>query len=110
MTAGLVQVVTTVSSRSQALSLAHLAVDARVAPCVQIVGPLTSVYRWEGAVEEAEEFLCVMKTPAESMATLVEFVRERHPYDTPEITVVESLFTDERYLAWAAAETVVSEG
>jgi len=105
----LVQLITTVQSREDALTLARGAVDGRVAACVQIIGPITSVYRWKGDVEEATEFLCVMKTPLEDLERLIVFVRQRHPYDTPEITAVESLFTDDRYLAWAQAETVAPE-
>jgi periplasmic divalent cation tolerance protein len=103
---GLVQVITTVGSREDAMVLAHAAVDQRVAACVQVIGAMTSVYRWQETVEEAPEFLCLLKAPLEGLERLVSFVRERHPYDTPEITVVESLFTDERYLAWARTETI----
>jgi periplasmic divalent cation tolerance protein len=81
-------------------------VEGRVAACVQIVGPITSVYRWQGQVEESEEFLCLMKVSAAGLERLAAFVRDRHPYDTPEITALESLFTEPRYLAWALAETV----
>lgn len=105
----LVQLLTTVESREQALQLAHAAVDARVAACVQIVGPITSVYRWEGRIEEAAEFLLLMKAPLDGLERLAAFVRDRHPYDTPEIAAIESLFVDERYLAWARAETVGPE-
>jgi periplasmic divalent cation tolerance protein len=102
----LAQLVTTVPSRDEALALAREVVDQRMAACVQVVGPITSVYRWEGRVEEEQEFLCLMKAPSDRMPALVSFVRERHPYDTPEITTVESLFVDESYLAWAEAETL----
>jgi len=102
----LVQLITTVESREDALSLAHAAVDERVAACVQVIGPISSVYRWKGKVEESAEYLCLMKTPLERLERLIGFVRERHPYDTPEITVVESLLTDDRYLTWAQTETV----
>jgi periplasmic divalent cation tolerance protein len=100
----LAQLLTTVETREQALELAHAAVEARVAACVQIVGPITSVYRWEGKVEEAGEFLLLLKTPGEALERLAAFVRDRHPYDTPEITAVESSFVNERYLAWAREE------
>src|SRR6266516_1204101 len=102
----LVHVLTTLGSREDALALAHAAVDERVAACVQVIGPITSVYRWEGAVEEAAEFLCLLKAPGEGLDQLVSFVRDRHPYDTPEITAIESPYTDDRYLAWARAETI----
>ncbi len=96
---------TTFESREDALSLARAALEERVAACVQILGPIKSVYRWQGAVEDADEFLCLLKTPSGRVEELARFVRERHPYDTPEITAVESSFVDERYLGWAVQET-----
>lgn len=101
----LLQVLTTVDSRERAVELGRAVVDARRAACVQILGPMTSVYRWEGEVREEAEFLCLLKVVHDGLHGLLAFVRERHPYDTPELTVVESVFTDERYLAWAADAT-----
>ena len=101
----LVQLITTLQSREEALSLGREAVDVRAAACVQVLGPITSVYRWEDEVEETEEFICLMKVPGEGLERLVQFVRERHPYGTPELTAVESAFVDERYLAWARSQT-----
>ncbi|HEX2267526.1 MAG TPA: divalent-cation tolerance protein CutA [Actinomycetota bacterium] len=101
----LVQLITTLDSREQALSLGRDAVEARTAACVQVIGPITSVYRWQGEMEEAEEFLCLLKVPSEGLERLVQFVRDRHPYDTPELTAVGSTFVDERYLAWTRSET-----
>lgn len=102
---GLVQLLTTVETKEQALRLARAAVDGGVAACVQVLGPIASVYRWEGRVEEGEEFLCLLKAPAERVEALAAFVRDRHPYDTPELTTVESGWVDERYLAWAEEVT-----
>jgi periplasmic divalent cation tolerance protein len=102
--AELAQLLTTVETRKQALELAHGVVEERLAACVQIIGPITSVYRWEGRVVEADEFLLLMKVPADGVEALAAFVHDRHPYDTPELTAVRSSFVDERYLAWAEGE------
>ena len=102
----LVQLLTTVENRDQAGELARGAVDGHKAACVQIIGPITSVYRWQGVLREDEEFLCLFKVPREGLEALIGFVRERHSYDTPEIVAVDSLFVDEPYLAWARRETV----
>jgi periplasmic divalent cation tolerance protein len=104
----LVQVLTTMDTREAALSLARSAVDERMAACVQVIGPITSVYRWEGRTNEDQEFLCLLKVPSGRLERLIQFVKARHPYDTPEITAVESSFVDERYLAWADSETIGS--
>ena len=101
----LVQLITTLEWQQDALTLARQVVDERAAGCVQVIGPITSVYRWEGEVKETEEYLCLMKVPSEGLERLVQFVRDRHPYDTPELTAVESSFVDERYLSWARSET-----
>lgn len=103
---GLAQLFTTVETREQALELARAAVEARVAACVQVLGPIASVFRWRGRIEEAEEYLLVMKAPVEGFERLMAFARERHPYDVPELTAVPSTLVDEPYLAWARAETV----
>jgi periplasmic divalent cation tolerance protein len=101
----LAQLVTTLADRDAAMALARDVVERRLAACVQLVEPVTSVYRWEGTVREEREVLCVMKVPADRLDALVAHVRERHPYDTPELTALESSFVNERYLAWVMAET-----
>jgi periplasmic divalent cation tolerance protein len=101
----LVQVLTTLATREDGLALARAAVNARVAACVQVLGPITSVYRWEGSVREESEVLCLLKAPAERADTLIAFVRDHHPYETPEITTVSSDFVDPRYLAWTVEVT-----
>jgi periplasmic divalent cation tolerance protein len=97
----LVQLLTTFAEKEAALALARAAIQARVAACGQVIGPITSVYRWEEAIREEEEFLCVMKVPSEGLDALTTFVRDRHPYDTPELTALPSIYVEERYLAWA---------
>lgn len=97
----LVQLLTTFADREAALAVARAAVEARVAACGQLIGPITSVYRWEQAIRQEEEYMCVMKVPSESLEALTAFVRDRHPYDTPELTALPSTYVDERYLAWA---------
>lgn len=101
----LVHLLTTVESKDDALALAHAAVEARLAACVQILGPITSVYRWQGVVQEASEFLCLLKVTSDGLDGLVSFVRDRHPYDTPELTAIPATFVDPRYLTWATEVT-----
>lgn len=101
----LAQLITTLPDRASALELARDLVDSRLAACAQLLGPVTSVYRWEGRVHEEEEVLLLVKAPRDRMQRLVEAVRARHPYDTPELTTVTSDFVDDRYLAWASSET-----
>ena len=100
----LAQLITTLPAEDQALELARAAVEERRAACVQVLGPITSVYRWEGEVRTEREFLCLMKVPTEALDDLVEFVRGRHPYSTPELAALAGPFVDPTYLAWARQE------
>jgi periplasmic divalent cation tolerance protein len=97
----LTHLMTTLGSREDALRLSREAVEARVAACVQVLGPIESVYRWQGEVRQEPEFLCLLKVPAAGLPRLAAFVRDRHPYETPELTELPAGFVDPRYLAWA---------
>src|ERR1700727_3335156 len=78
------QVQTTTDSRAEAVELGRAAVEARLAACAQVAGPIASTYWWEGGIERAEEWLVVLKLPAERYQELAAFLTERHSYDEPE--------------------------
>ena len=99
-----IQVTSTLPSRQQALQLAQQIVDARLAACAQVSGPITSVYHWQGAVETSEEWVVVAKTCQEQWKNLERTIRECHPYDVPEIIAVPILVGSRGYLDWMAAE------
>lgn len=99
------QVTTTVDDRAAAEALARSAVEARLAACGQVVGPITSVYRWEGAVETAAEWTVVFKTTTAASPALIEHVRAGHPYQVPEILVTPVVDGNPAYLAWVAEST-----
>lgn len=100
-----VQAATTTDSEASAAELARSAVEARVAACAQVVGPIASTYRWQGAVETTQEWQVVFKTTAASYQDLESHLRAHHGYDVPEIIVVPILAGNPAYLAWIAAET-----
>ncbi len=83
-------------------ALARLLVTERLAACCQVLGPMTSVYRWEDEVRTAEEHLLLAKTTARLFAALEERVRAEHPYDMPEILAVPAVGVSEPYAAWLA--------
>jgi len=87
-----------------ARAFARRLVDRRLAACVNLV-PLTSVYRWEGAVEEGRETLLVVKTAERRLPELERHVRAEHPYDTPELVALEPAHVEPRYLAWLVGES-----
>ena len=103
--AEVLQVTTTTGSRAEADAIAQAVVEARHAACVQVVGPITSRYWWEGAVEVAEEWLCLAKTTADRYPALEAAIRELHSYDEPEIVAVPVAAGSPSYLEWVARET-----
>lgn len=104
MTTQVVQVVTTTDSRAAADTLASSAVEARAAACAQLEGPINSVYRWQGAVESAEEWRITFKTTASAYGRLEAFIREHHSYDVPEILCTPVTAGNPAYLAWVEQE------
>lgn len=94
------QVTTSVRSRKEAERLADALVERGLAACIQIVGPVRSVYRWQGAVEHAEEWVCFIKTTQGQYAALEASIRELHSYECPEIIATQIVAGSEAYLAW----------
>lgn len=100
-----VVVLTTTDSERAAADLAAGAVDARLAACAQVVGPLTSVFRWDGAVQTEPEWRVELKTAADRVEALTAHLRERHSYDVPEIIATPITGGSADYLAWVVGET-----
>ncbi len=105
MDTGCVQVVVAVDTEEHAIDIARRIVDERLAACVQVGGPVTSTYRWQGAVETAREFLLVAKTRVDHLPELTERVRAMHPYEVPEVTAVPIVGGSGDYLDWIRSET-----
>ena len=103
-----VLVSTSVDSEATALALADAMVAGRLAACVQVAGPVTSIYRWQGTIERAPEWTCQMKTTPDRAASLVERIRAMHPYQVPEILVVAVAGGDPEYLVWLAESTAIN--
>ena len=101
-------VMTTTASRDEAAKIANVVVELRLAACVQIVGPIASVYRWQGKVEQSEEWLCLIKTQRVLYAQLETAVRENHSYDIPEVVALPIVDGSADYLDWLS-RVVVSD-
>lgn len=99
------QVQTTTDSRAEAVELARAIVEARLAACAQVAGPIASTYWWEDGLERAEEWLLLLKLPAELFDDLASFLAERHSYDDPEIIALPIVAGSQSYLSWVAEET-----
>lgn len=104
----IVEVTTTVGSAEAAVQLANSIVTTRLAACVQINGPITSIYRWQGDVCQATEWRCTMKTMASRTQQLVESLDNLHPYDVPEILVIAVEHSTAAYANWIAEQVVES--
>lgn len=98
-------VLTTVGADFDARSLARALIDQRLAACVNIVPSVTSVYRWQGRIEEEGEQLLVIKTVDDSVHDLREALFARHPYEVPELIVLPVTATSEAYGVWLLEST-----
>ena len=97
------QVLTTAGSQVEAERISAALVERRLAACVQVVGPISSRYRWQGEVEQAEEWLCLAKTTGDRYAELEAAIRELHSYEEPEIVATPIVAGSPGYLAWLSA-------
>lgn len=100
-----IAVFVTCSSEEESLKIARQIVQERLAACVNMISPVRSVYRWQGAVEEAQEWLLIIKTRGELFAALEERIRGLHSYSVPEIIAVPIRAGSARYLEWIEQET-----
>ena len=88
-----------------AARLARTLVDERLAACVNAIGGVASTYRWNGAVETAEEVLLVIKTTADRLEAMQARLVAEHPYDVPEVLALDPAAGYAPYLAWLDRET-----
>lgn len=95
-----IQVTTTTETREQAQTIARHLVEEKLAACVQIVEPITSIYRWKGKVEEAREWLCLIKTRDDLYDQVEKAIKKLHSYETPEIIAVPITKGSKEYLNW----------
>ena len=79
----------------------------RLAACANLFSPITSVYRWEGAIDRTREVPMTLKTTADAAPALRDFIRARHPYEIPCILAIRAdpELSDAAFLAWVAGET-----
>jgi periplasmic divalent cation tolerance protein len=95
-----IQVTTTTETKEQAQTIAQHLVETKLAACVQIVGPIASIYHWKGKVENAQEWLCLIKTKDGLYNKMETAIKSLHPYETPEIIAVPIVKGSKEYLNW----------
>jgi len=102
----LVLVLSTVSDEESGERLACALVEERLAACVSLSGPMTSIYHWKGTVERASERQLVIKTTRDRVRALESRLRALHSYEVPEFIVLPVEDGSTQYLDWVRQETV----
>ncbi|BAM01578.1 MULTISPECIES: divalent-cation tolerance protein CutA [Caldilinea] len=102
--ADFIQVITTVDSEEEAQNIAGAVVGERLAACAQIIGPISSVYHWNDAIENAEEWMIVIKSRSDLFPELSGLIQQLHPYDVPEILAMPVVAGGASYLEWMGGQ------
>jgi periplasmic divalent cation tolerance protein len=98
-------VYTTWPTAVEAEAAGRTLVERRLAACVNILPGMTSIYRWQGALERAEEAVMIVKTRASLTGDVTDTVKQLHSYETPAILVMPLESVEKSYLGWLLAET-----
>jgi periplasmic divalent cation tolerance protein len=93
-------ILSTASSKDEAQHIARALVDRKLVACVNIIGPIDSIYRWKGEVENAQEFLLMMKTDGDLFERVRDAVKSLHSYEVPEVIQVSVENGLPAYLQW----------
>ena len=100
-----VLILTTVPDDDRGETLAQTLVTERLAACVNVLGPMTSTYRWQGAVERESERQLVVKTTRDRVEAVRQRIAQLHSYELPELIVLDVVDGSLGYLDWVKAET-----
>jgi periplasmic divalent cation tolerance protein len=100
-----IQISTTSDKKEILQTIANRLVESRLAACVQVGGPVHSVYRWQGRVEQASEWTCSIKTIAANLSAIESVVRNNHNYEEPQLIVTAIAGGSESYLDWVREQT-----
>lgn len=103
-------VLMTASSREEAMQLAELLVEKRLAACVQVLPEMTSIYRWQGKIQRDAEILLLAKTTSARFTELEQNIRAHHSYETPEIIAIPASEVSTPYLAWLIENVTEKQG
>ncbi|XVV05912.1 divalent-cation tolerance protein CutA [Actinosynnema sp. CA-248983] len=104
MTDGVV-VISTTDSAEAAAELGRKIVEARLAACVQISSPIRSIYRWDGEIQDDQEWQLWIKSTHDRLDDLTAFIKANHSYDVPEVVALPILGGNADYIKWLVDET-----
>lgn len=105
MTTDVVVVTTVTDSQQAAQQIANALIERRLAACVQVSGPITSTYWWEGEIESATEWAVAAKTTVGRAQLCKQAIVEEHSYDVPEVLVTPVIDGTQAYLEWVVSES-----
>lgn len=97
-------VITSLPDQDSARHMAEILITERLAACINVLAPCTSIYRWQGKIENTQETPLLIKTLASQYGKVEAAIRQHHPYELPEIIAVPLSAGLPGYLAWVAAE------
>ena len=93
-------ILSTACSKDEALQISRALVERRLAACVNLVGPIESIYRWKGEVESAQEVLMLIKTESARFEEVRDAIKQLHSYEVPEVVEVSVENGSADYLKW----------
>ena len=99
-----IQVFTTTGSKEDALKIARKILEERMVACVQIGGPIVSIYRWKEIIQEDEEWRITIKTRRDMYERLEKTIKDIHPYEVPEIIGMPLTVGNREYFEWVDEE------
>ena len=95
-----IQISTTVAKRSDAERIARILSEKKLSACAQIIGPITSVYRWKSKIKKSKEWLCSIKSKKSHYKKIEQTIKKIHPYKLPEIMAVPIVEGSREYFGW----------
>jgi periplasmic divalent cation tolerance protein len=93
-------ILVTTSSKKEAEKISQALLNQKLIACANIVGPVSSHFHWDGKVEQAEEFLVLMKSRLDLFDAISEQVKALHSYEVPEIVALPIVAGSKTYLEW----------
>ena len=106
----LILITTTSDERDNLEEIAAKLVELRLAACCQLSGPITSVYRWQGQIESANEWVCTIKTTTRRFAEVRDTILKLHHYDEPQIVAIDITDASTGYHQWVLESVTPEKG
>jgi periplasmic divalent cation tolerance protein len=103
------QIITTTDSKEKAERIAFILVEKGLAACVQVIGPVTSVYQWNGKIEISAEWICQIKTIKDLYNSVEKEILTHHKYELPEIIAIPILTGSKKYLDWMRMQVTTND-